>query len=288
MIIAELKEGTTQVVEHRVKTKEVYQVQSNGTLKPFRKEDYMKLGFQNRTRLVFVTTDPTLVMLPPRVEDFGIEITLTFHNNRFWSESNTDYDFKGLSRNDTTMLKLDNVLLLIIEMAIEIFGYDFTWLPYEEMTTEHYLNYERYIKEYNDDNLMLDDKPIATSSELKKIFLAVEFLHYVDLFKNKPAYLMANKELLKNWKTYWKHTYTDSISEEQRETMKKKTNVLSTQISRIPEELFVGWGKGNTGGQLTVLAKRYLEDYLDSNYGHDKFKSRERNSWVIDTARAGK
>ena len=262
---------------------------------PLTSENFQKIPkFDGEyTPLLFTITDPTLVGLPPKMQqkndwlNFEVEIQTYLYHNRFWKpqndfneEHNVNFmqiNFKGIEHRDIPKIKLPVIERLMFEMAMYHLKWDFTDWPHKQVGEE---NYQSYVEDMESIRAELDIfpdfdldtvAPLASKKEMKQILLAVEYVHFVEYFRYQNATtLMATPQLVGDYDYWWKWMYTNSISEKSKEDRNKKKRVLQTTLSRIDEKVLTRYAKkGTVGGDLTGFAFKSYTNWIKSNYKND-------------------
>lgn len=282
-----------------------------GKEKPMTKAEFQELPkFSGHyTPIIFKITDPTLLLLPPRLfederedfQKFQVTILTNLLHNRFWkpqgnpmTDLNKNYmsiNFQGIEHNDMNKIKMSILETRMLEMAMYHLGWDFTDYPHKPVTDETYKKYERWILEQRSE-MVLDDEdlatgvyPLATKSQMKKILLACEYLHFVEYFRfNNATTFMANPRLVGDYQYFWKYVYTKSISKAEKEKLHKVKRTLQTTISRIDDEILNrthNKDKGVVGGMLTDFAIKSYGHWLQADLEFDMLNQKK---WLVEMA----
>ena len=284
-----------------------------GKEKPMTKAEFRELPkFSGHyTPIIFKITDPTLLQLPPRFfedereefQKFQVTVLTNLHHNRFWkplgnpmTDENRNYmsiNFQGIEHNDMNKIKMSILETRMLEMAMYHLGWDFTDYPHKPVRDESYEKYEMWIHEKraelpnvsNDESFAEDVYPLATKSQMKKILLACEYLHFVEYFRfNNATTFMANPRLVGDYQYFWNYVYTNSISKAEKDKQQKIKRSLQTAISRIDNDILNrthNKDKGVVGGMLTDFAIKSYELWLSADLEQDMLY---QNKWLVEMA----
>ena len=282
-----------------------------GKEKPMTKTEFRDLPkFSGHyTPIIFKITDPTLLQLPPRFfedereefQKFQVTVLTNLHHNRFWkplgnpmTDENRNYmsiNFQGIEHNDMNKIKMNILESLMFEMALYHLGWDFTDYPHKPVTKETYMKYETWVEEKrneilnvsSDENFVEEVYPLATKSQMNKILLACEYLHFVEYFRyNNATTYMANPRLVGDYQYLWSWVYTNSISKAERDKQQKIKRSLQTAISRIDNDILDkthNKDKGVVGGMLTEFAIKSYELWLSADLEQDMLY---QNKWLVE------
>lgn len=284
-----------------------------GKERPMTKAEFQELPkFSGHyTPIIFKITDPTLVLLPPRIfeeereefQKFQVTVLTNLHHNRFWkpqgnlmTDENKNYmsiNFQGIEHNDMNKIKMSILETRMLEMAMYHLGWDFTDYPHKPVRDDSYKKYETWIHEKRAEltNVSSDEDfeekvyPLATKSQMKKILLACEYLHFVEYFRfNNATTFMANPRLVGDYQYFWNYVYTNSISKADKDKQQKIKRTLQTAISRIDDDILNrthNKEKGVVGGMLTDFAIKSYELWLSADLEESMIY---QNKWLVEMA----
>lgn len=284
-----------------------------GKEKPMTKADFQDLPkfTGHYTPIIFKITDPTLLLLPPRMfeeerqefQKFQVTVLTNLHHNRFWkpqgnpmTDENKNYmsiNFQGIEHNDMNKIQMSVLEKLMLEMAMYHLDWDFTDYPHKPVNEDTYQKYHNWIQKKREELPIVSSEedfaekvyPLVTKAQMKKVLLACEYLHFVEYFRfNNATTFMANPRLVGDYEYWWKYVYTNSISKAEKDKQHKIKRTLQTNISRIDSDVLNrshNKDKGVVGGMLTDFAIKCYENWLSSDLEEEMMY---QNKWLVEMA----
>ena len=284
-----------------------------GKEKPMTKKEFRDLPkFSGHyTPVVFKITDPTLLQLPPRFfeeeredfQKFQVTVFTNFLHNRYWkplgnpmTDENRNYmniNFQGVEHNDIPKIKMTILETRMLEMAMYHLDWDFTDYPHKPVNKDTYQKYHNWIQRKREELPIVSSEedfaekvyPLATKSQMNKILLACEYLHFVEYFRyNNATTFMANPRLVGDYQYWWKNVYTNSVGQKEKDKYQKQKRYLQTAISRIDKDILdktYNSQKGSVGGVLTDFAIKSYENWLSADLEEDMMY---QNKWLVEMA----